>query len=85
MSHIFIAVFLFGENILTEDTMFVSFKKYLSQSEAKLVEGLINGEVDVQHKEMQGFILVFECKRSSILPSAQKQAKVCHWHCGMFA
>eukprot|EP00112_Aurelia_sp_Birch-Aquarium-sp1_P026041 Seg8990.2 transcript_id=Seg8990.2/GoldUCD/mRNA.D3Y31 product="hypothetical protein" protein_id=Seg8990.2/GoldUCD/D3Y31 len=63
MSYIFIAVFLFGENILTEDTMLSSFKKYLSQSEAKLVEGLINEGVDVQEEEVQDFLSVFECKR----------------------
>ena len=38
--------------------MFVSFKKYLSQSEAKLVEGLINGEVDVEDEEVQDFLAV---------------------------
>ena len=62
ISKAFLAVCLFGEGSITCEMLQDSFKRYVSQSETKLIEGCLANTIACDSEEMLDFLSTFDCK-----------------------
>ena len=69
ISKAFLAVCLFGEGSITSEMLQDSFKRYVSQSETKLIEGCLANTIACDSEEMLDFLSTFDCKRK-VVPSS---------------
>ena len=63
ISKVFLCSCLFGEETVTGDTYFDSFMKYVSKTEAHLIERILSDSLSVDDEEVVDFLSAFECKR----------------------
>ena len=68
ISKAFLSVCLFGEGSITCEMLQDSFKRYVSQSETKLIEGCLANAIACDSVEMLDFLSTFDCKRK-VVPS----------------
>jgi hypothetical protein len=63
VSKIFMTHCLFGESDITGEMLLQSFKHFVSESERKLIENCISGEVDLADDALIDLLSNFECKK----------------------
>ena len=63
LSKVFLSSCLFGEDSVTEDMYLESFLKYISKTEADLIEKVLSNSVDTDDEDVLDFLSAFECKR----------------------
>ena len=79
MSKTFLAVCRFREESITWEMLQDSFKRYVSHSETKLIEGCLANTIACDSDEMLDFFSAFDCKRK-VTPSnvAEIMREVAH-------
>lgn len=79
ISKTFLAVCLFREESITWEMLQDSFKRYVSHSETKLIEGCLANTIACDSDEMLDFFSAFDCKRK-VTPSnvAEIMREVAH-------
>ena len=63
ISKVFLCSCLFGEETVTGDMYFDSFMKYVSKTEAHLIERILSDSLSLDDEEVVDFLSAFECKR----------------------
>ncbi|XP_028409486.1 uncharacterized protein LOC114532099 [Dendronephthya gigantea] len=63
ISKVFLCSCLFGEDTVTEDMYLDSFMKYVSKTEAHLIERVLSNSLSTDHEEVVDFLSAFECKK----------------------
>jgi hypothetical protein len=63
ISPVFLSCCLFGEESVTPEMYFDSFLKYISTSEATLVEKVLSSNVSVSNEEVLDLLTTFDCKK----------------------
>ncbi|KAJ7353883.1 hypothetical protein OS493_031590 [Desmophyllum pertusum] len=63
ISKAFLVACLFGEGSVTRKMLQDSFKHYVSNSEASLIEGCLSDSIQCDSAEMLEFLSAFDCKR----------------------
>ena len=63
LSKVFLSSCLFGEDSVTENMYLESFLKYISKTEADLIERVLSNSVDTDDDDVLDFLSAFECKR----------------------
>ena len=63
ISPVFLNCSLFGEESVTSDMYFHSFMRYISRTEAILIENVISFSVSVDTEKVLDFLTHFECKK----------------------
>lgn len=63
ISKVFLCSCLFGEETVTDDMYLDSFMKYVSKTEAHLIERVLTNSLSTDDEEVVDFLSAFECKR----------------------
>ena len=63
ISKVFLCSCFFGEETVTRDMYFDSFMKYVSKTEAHLIERILSDSLCLGDEEVVDFLSAFECKR----------------------
>ena len=63
ISKAFLATCLFGEGSVTREMLQDSFKRYVSISEASVIEGCLTNSIQCDSEEVLDFLSAFDCKR----------------------
>lgn len=79
ISKAFLAICLFGEGSITCEMLQDSFKRYVFQSETKVIEGCLANTIACDSEEMLDFLSTFDCKWN-VVPSnvASTMREVAH-------
>lgn len=63
LSKTFFITCLYGESAVSEDLLLQSFMNFVSESEKKLIQSCLDGQVDPLDEELCDFLSTFDCKK----------------------
>ena len=63
LSKTFFITCLYGESAVSEDLLLQSFMNFVSESEKKLIQSCLDGQVDPFDEELCDFLSTFDCKK----------------------